>query len=121
MNITLNIESLGSLMPVVVLVRDCRPDGDNVITRCYSSDVLSDVLAKAPRGSLLLTVQAHPVSVAVAAQAGIPAILYTGGHQPDAETIRRAQAVNIALAVTTLDSFDAAGRLWSNGLRGASA
>ena len=113
----MNIAAIENLRPVTILVRASRSQG---ITRCYASDVLSDVLAKAPRGALLLTVQAHPVSVAVAAQAGILAILYTDGQTPDEETIRRAQSADITIGVTPLDSFDAAGHLWGQGLRGAS-
>ncbi|OQY35660.1 MAG: iron-sulfur binding hydrogenase [Spirochaetaceae bacterium 4572_59] len=45
------------------------------ISEGYCSDLLSDVMGNAPEDSVLITIQAHKNTVAVASLAGIKAIL----------------------------------------------
>jgi len=90
-----------------------EPDaGDRPILRtAYTSDLLSDVIAHAPPDSVLITLQAHINTVAVASLAGIRAILVCHGRPlPDAmrEAARRER---IAIAVTELSQYDASWRL----------
>ncbi|MBN2875543.1 MAG: iron-sulfur binding hydrogenase, partial [Spirochaetales bacterium] len=47
------------------------PDGLVDIVDAYSSDLLSDVMANAVEGSVLITIQAHLNTIAVASLVGI--------------------------------------------------
>ena len=46
----------------------------------YTSDLLSDVMANAEDGSVLITIQAHKNTVAVAVQLDLPAIVICNGR-----------------------------------------
>jgi len=88
------------------------------VTRGHASDLLSDVLANAPAGGLLLTIQVHMNVVAVALHAGLKAVIFCSGMKPPEDVRVRAIAEKIALLSTTDSTFDAAGKLYALGLRG---
>jgi hypothetical protein len=84
----------------------------------YVSDLMSDVIAHAEAGDLWLTVQVHANIVAVAAMKELSGIVLTGGREPEAETLRKAEAKKITVLVSGLPAFELAGRLYQLGLRG---
>jgi hypothetical protein len=92
-------------------------DADNEVTSGYASDLLSDVLANAPSGGVLVTIQAHLNTVAVALHARQCAIIFATGHLPDHDVIARAQDERLPLYVSQQTTFDVAGRLYALGLR----
>jgi predicted transcriptional regulator len=79
----------------------------------YSSDLLSDVMAHAKPGNLLVTVLVHENVVAVASLLELSAILITGGKKPAAETVRRAEEQGVPLLVTDMNTFEAVGKLYT--------
>ncbi len=89
------------------------------VTRGYASDLLSDVLAHAPEGGLLVTLQVHLNVVAVASHAGLPAVVFTSGRAPDDEVVARASDEGLALYATDDDTFEVVGRLYALGLTGS--
>jgi hypothetical protein len=91
------------------------------ITAGYVSDLLSDVLAHAPRGGVLVTVQVHLNVVAVAVHAGLAAIVFALGRRPDDVVCARAREEGIALYASTLPAFELVGRLYAAGVRGTAA
>ena len=60
---------------------------DRPIQGGYCGDLLSDVMANAPDGCIWLTVQTHQNIVPVAVLHDMAAIVLTGGHDPDPETM----------------------------------
>lgn len=91
------------------------------IDRAHCSDLLSDVLANAPAGGMLLTIQVHMNVIAVALHAGLSAVVFTSGMVPD-ETVRaKALEEGLPLFTTAESSFDTAGRLYAMGLRGGAS
>ena len=52
------------------------------IERGYASDLLSDVLAHAPEGGVLVTLQVHLNVIAVASHAELAAVIFAGGRRP---------------------------------------
>ncbi len=94
-------------------------DGGLQITRAHASDLLSDVLANAPAGGMLLTLQVHMNVVAVAVHAGLAGVVFTSGMKPEEAVRARAAAQNLALFATRDATFDAAGKLYGLGIRGA--
>jgi hypothetical protein len=89
------------------------------VTRAHATDLLSDVLANAPRGSVLVTIQNHMNAVAVAVHAGVKAVVFAWGRTPPEEVVLRAASEGVALYVSAESTFDVAGRLYALGLRGA--
>jgi len=84
----------------------------------YASDLLSDVIAHGREGDLWVTLQTHQNTVAVASMKGLAGIVLVNGREPEAETLQKAQAENIALLVSALPAFEVVGRLYAWGLSG---
>jgi predicted transcriptional regulator len=82
----------------------------------YCGDLLSDVMANAKRGALWLTIQSHPNIVAVAVLRELAGIILVNGRNPDDETKAKADDEGIPLLLSTLSSFDLAGRLYDLGI-----
>ncbi len=91
------------------------------ITVGYVSDLLSDVLAGAPKDAVLITVQVHLNVIAVAVHAGLSGVIFASGRRPDAAVIEKAVAENIPLLTSKESSFQIVGQLYSMGLRGPEA
>jgi len=83
----------------------------------YASDLLSCVMAGAPKKSLWVTLQAHGNIVAVATLLDLSAIIITEGAQPDQTTIDKAREENVILLSTEAPTFYVIGKLWELGLR----
>jgi hypothetical protein len=92
--------------------------GDADITRGYASDLLSDVLANAPAGGILVTLQVHLNVIAVASHAGLRAVIFSCGRRPEDDVVERAAEEGLALLASPADTFELAGRLYELGLRG---
>ena len=89
------------------------------VTRGYASDLLSDVLANAPTGGILVTLQVHLNVIAVASHAGLAGVIFSCGRRPEADVIERAAEEGLALFGSKADTFELAGRLYELGLRGS--
>lgn len=87
-------------------------DGTKV-TGAYTSDLLSDVLACAEEGDLLITIQAHKNTVAVASHVGIDAILVCGSRPIPEEMIEAAGKNDITICLTALNQFQASGKVYT--------
>jgi hypothetical protein len=88
------------------------------IGRGYASDLLSDVLAHAPEGGVLITLQVHLNVIAVASHAELAAVVFAGGRRPDDEMRAKAVAEGISLFVSPADTFDVVGRMYALGVKG---
>jgi predicted transcriptional regulator len=91
------------------------------VARAHASDLLSDVLANAPAGGILLTIQVHMNVIAVAMHASLAAVVFTSGMAPDEAVRARAVEQKLPLYSTTASTFDTAGRLYAMGLRGGAS
>jgi hypothetical protein len=91
---------------------------DADITHGYASDLLSDVLAHAPEGGVLITLQVHLNVIAVASHAGLRAVIFSCGRMPDDDILQRAAAEGLSLYGSKADTFELVGRLYQLGLRG---
>jgi len=88
------------------------------ISAAHASDLLSDVLANAPGGGLLLTIQVHLNVIAVALHAGLAAVIFTSGLEPEEAVRAKAREEGLPLFATRLSTFDLAGQLYALGIRG---
>ena len=73
----------------------------------FTSDLLSDVMGNAPENSVLVTIQAHATTVAVALVADIRAILVCSGRGIPQDMADAARKEGIAIYVTALDQYHA--------------
>ncbi|MDX9975062.1 MAG: serine kinase [FCB group bacterium] len=95
-------------------------DGARRIEAGYATDLLSDVLAHAPRGGVLITVQAHLNVIAVAVHAELAAVIFALDRRPDEAVLRKAADQGMEAYLSRDTAFNIAGRLFALGLRGDS-
>ena len=94
-------------------------DSMNVETALVlSSDMMSDVLAFAQPGALMITGLTNSQSIRTADFADAAAILYVRGKRPDEKTIKLAKDLSITVLCSDMGMFDVCGKLFSKGLRG---
>jgi bifunctional DNase/RNase len=82
------------------------PAGAEIVA-AFTSDLLSDVMANAAENSVLITIQAHQNTVAVAALVGLRAILACSSRAIPADMLEAAQKQQIAIFRTPLNQFEA--------------
>lgn len=78
---------------------------DQTITAGYTSDLLSDVMGNAPDQSVLITIQGHKNTLAVATLAGIRAIVLCNGRQAPEDMITAAKEEDVAIFSTKENQF----------------
>jgi len=84
----------------------------------HASDLLSDVLANAPGGGLLVTLHVHMNVLAVSVHAGVVAVIFASNRMPDELVRRKAIEEGIRLYVSGDSTFNIVGQLYALGLRG---
>ena len=100
---------------------EVKSGADNLgrtVTFGYASDLLSDVLANAPVGSLWVTLHVHQNIAAVASHKDLAGIIIVQGRQPEADTVAKAADEGIPIMVSELPAFELVGRLHGAGIRG---
>ncbi|MCD4717691.1 MAG: hypothetical protein K8R45_13250 [Desulfobacterales bacterium] len=88
------------------------------VTRGYASDLMSDVMANANERDLWVTLQIHQNIVAVAVMRSLAGIILVNGREPDAETIRKAEAEEVPIMISTMPTFELVGNLFELGISG---
>ena len=91
---------------------------DGEVAAAAASDLLSDVLAFTPPGSLLLTGLVSTQAVRSADIVDAAAVCFVAGMRPQQPTLEMAESMKIPLMATTLSMFEACGRLHAHGLHG---
>lgn len=87
--------------------------GEKEIITGYTSDLLSDVMANAEDGAILITIQAHKNAVAVASLAGCPAIFICNDRPIPEEMIEAAKEEEIAVYSTEKNQYQVSGELYA--------
>ena len=112
----MNLETIAAKLALKSLTPDLAGADDTEVTAGYASDLLSDVLANAPEGGVLVTLQVHLNVVAVASHAELAGVIFSSGRVPDAEVIAKAVAEDLRLYGTDADTFEVVGRLFALGV-----
>jgi predicted transcriptional regulator len=92
---------------------------DSVLEICFAADLMSDVLATAPHGALLVTGLASSQMVHTAEVADLAAIVLAAGKRPTDEAVAIARQRKLPLLLTGLSMFEVCSVLSQHGLRGA--
>jgi predicted transcriptional regulator len=114
---TLILREIINLLQAQVLVGNGLLDTIEV-ERCFSADLMSDVLGRTYANGILVTGITNPQAVRTADIADIRAVCVVRGKTPDPDTVALAKQKEIPLFVTKLTMFEACGILYMNGLRG---
>ena len=114
----MNLNQITVSLDLQALTSAAQESLEGDITRAHASDLLSDVLANAPAGGVLLTTQAHLNVIAVALHAMQAAVIFTSGMVPEEAVRERAAAERLPLFATKQSTFDTAGKLYALGIRG---
>ena len=87
------------------------------VTGGYAGDLLSDVLANSKKGSIWITLQIHQNIIAVASSKELSAIIIVNGRTPDEATLMSAQDEKIPVLISSLLTYEIAGRLYEIGIK----
>jgi len=93
-------------------------DLDLDIKTAFDSDLLSDVLAFAQSGCLLLTGLTNTQVIQTANLMDMPAVILVRGKKPSAEMISLAKELKIPILSTKYIMFETTGRLYTQGICG---
>lgn len=83
-------------------------DGENEVLGCYCGDLLSWVMAKAPAGSVWLTVMGNVNCVAVASLRDLACVVITEGAPLDQAALARAEQQGVTVYTTDSSTYDCA-------------
>ncbi len=84
------------------------------ISSAYTSDLMSDVMANAPGSSVLITIQAHKNTVAVASLIDALAIIICNNRPVPEEMINSAKDEEIAVFITPDNQFTVSNKIGRN-------
>ena len=90
---------------------------DREVGGVYISDMVSDVIANAKAGNLLVTVQVHANALAAANLVDICGIILAQGKKPADDVIKMAAKAEISIFSTALTRWQVATKLYEAGLR----
>lgn len=110
------LREVRNILDAEVLVGEEKLDMD--VKTAFGADLMSDVLAYAASGCLLLTGLTNAQVIRTADVLDIAAIILVRGKKPAPETLRAAVEKGIPLLSTKYILFETAGRLYQNGIVG---
>ncbi|HAR98217.1 MAG TPA: hypothetical protein DCS11_04845 [Syntrophus sp. (in: bacteria)] len=110
------LREIKDLLDAEVLVGEDQMDME--VKTAFGADLMSDVLAFAQSGSLLLTGLTNPQVIRTADVLDIAAIIIVRGKRPSPDTVQLAGDLGIPILVTRFILFETAGRLYQSGIRG---
>lgn len=83
-----------------------QAEGDDAeLTGAYTSDLLSDVMAHAPAGGVLITIQAHTNTIAVATLVGLRAVILCNQRPVPEDMLAAARRERIRVYRTAANQF----------------
>jgi predicted transcriptional regulator len=112
----LTLKDIKELLGAEVIVGDDQLGLE--VKTAFVADLMSDVLAFATAGSLLITGLTNPQVVRTADVLDITAIIMGRAKRPAPETYQLAETLSIPILSTRYILFEIAGRLYSKGIRG---
>jgi hypothetical protein len=87
------------------------------VTGVYISDMVSDVIANAKAGNVLVTIQVHANVIAAANLVDLVGIVVTQAKPIPEEVVKLAEKSNIGIYTTNLNRWQVATKLYEAGLR----
>jgi len=100
-------------LSLTTVIERTKKNLDTDITTAYTGDLLSDIMGKAPDGSILVTIQAHKNTIAVATLKDCPAIIICNNQAISEDMKDAAKKENIQLYSTLKNQFEISGQLYT--------
>jgi hypothetical protein len=116
-----NLRRLGEKLGLLVLTPELDRELERDVVVGHVSDMLSDVLAHAPAGAVLVTIQVHLNVIAVGSHAGLAAVVFAAGRRPEEDVRRKALEERLGLFASPEPAFEVVGRLYALGVKGRHA
>src|SRR5512141_3118544 len=107
----MKLKEIIDLLHAEVLVGENLINGIEV-DRCYSADLMSDVLGRSHANGILVTGITNPQAIRTADIADIQAVCVVRGKKPEEGTVSLARQKDIPLFVTKLTMFETCGILY---------
>jgi hypothetical protein len=105
----MKISQLAKALGYEVLTKNHK---DRDIADGYTSDLLSDILANAAENAVIITIQAHKNTAAVAYQVGAPAVLICNNRQVPGDMLAAMENEGIAVLRTGDNQFTASRKVF---------
>jgi predicted transcriptional regulator len=112
----MTLREIADLLDATVLVGENHLDIE--VQTAFAADLMSDVLAFAKPGSIMITGLTNPQIVRIASIVDNSAILLVRGKIPPEDTLRLAEELEIPVLSTRYILFETSGRLYANGIVG---
>lgn len=110
------LREIVNLLQARVLVGDKLLD-EIQVDRCFSADLMSDVLGRSHPNGILITGITNPQAVRTADIADIRAVCVVRGKMPETDAVSLAEQKEIPLFITRMTMFEACGILYMKGLK----
>ena len=91
---------------------------DKDVEHGYLSDILSDVMSKAPKAAIWITNQTHENILALVFFKGLAGVILPENMSLEEQSIKKAEEKKIPVFRSKQTAFDIAGRLYELGIRG---
>lgn len=114
--LTLKLREVKEILNAEVIVGEDKLDME--VKTAFGADLMSDVLAFAKAGSILLTGLTNDQVIRTADILDIAAIVLVRGKKANTETISLAKDLKIPIMTTKYILFETAGRLYAKGMVG---
>ncbi len=88
------------------------------VTKGYLSDILSDAMSNAIKGSIWVTNQTHENVIAIIFFKSLAGVILPDNLEPESSALKKAMEKNIPVLKSEQSAFDIAGQLFDLGLRG---
>ncbi len=112
----MTLSEIADLLDAKVLVGANHLDIE--VQTAFAADLMSDVLAFAKPGSIMITGLTNPQIVRIASIVDNSAILLVRGKIPPEDTLHLAEELEIPVLSTRYILFETSGRLYANGIVG---
>ncbi len=113
--VTMHLSEVATLLGCEEVLLE-GPAAGTEIRGCFAADLMSEVLAFASHGAVLLTGLTSVQSVHTADVADLHAIVFVNGKRPDPTVVAVARERGLPLLSTRLTMYEACGRLHARGL-----
>ena len=112
----MNLKEVAEKLKLEIVTGESAMSAD--ISTGFASDILSDVMAKAPKNSIWVTNQAHQNVIALVFFKSLAGVIIAGGVDLDDEALQKAQEKEIPVLKASANAFEVVGRLYALGVRG---
>jgi hypothetical protein len=114
----MKLHEIAKKLHLECLTPELKSEAEMDVTRGYVSDLLSDVLANAPQGSVLVTVQVHMNVLAVCVNAELAGVIFAHGRKPEEAVRKKAVEERLPLYLSSEPAFEVVAKLAALGVTG---